>query len=297
MSGHESPADREGRILIRHGTHAEVLDDEGTVVSCPLQRRLGDLVCGDRVRWQREGGAGRLTERLPRTSELVRASRGRPRPLAANIDWVGVVVSPAPGIDPDDIDRYLIACELSGLPARLLLNKADTLDAEARRRVGEPLDEFRALGVPILHTSSIDGEGLDELRDWLTGATAVLVGASGAGKTSLTNALTGEANRVGDLSRSGHGRHTTSTTHLLPVTGGGTLIDSPGVRAFGIEHVPPEQVVDGFPEFRERAEQCRFRDCRHLAEPDCAVRAAVEEGAISARRYHHYRRLRQGDPA
>lgn len=295
MSCHDSPADRHGRILVRHGNHAEVLSDDGTIVSCPLQRRLGDLVCGDRVRWQPEGDAGRLAERLPRTSELIRASRGRPRPLAANIDWVGVVVSPAPGIDPDDIDRYLIACALSGLPARLLLNKADTLDPGTRQRLGEQLDEFRALGIPIRPVSSIDGEGLDELRDWLRGTTAILVGASGAGKTSLTNALTGGEKRVGDLSRSGHGRHTTSTTHLLPLADGGTLIDSPGVRAFGIEHVPPEQVVDGFPEIRERADRCRFRDCRHLAEPDCAVRAAVDEGAISSRRYDHYRRLREDD--
>ncbi len=297
MTPREPASERHGRVLVRHGNHAEVLGEDGVTALCPLQRRHGDLVCGDRVRWRLEGEAGQILERLPRTSELVRASRGRPRTLAANVDWVGVVVAPAPGIDPEDIDRYLIACELSELPPRLLLNKADTVNAEERRAIDAQLAEFRDLDIATLYTSSVDGEGLETLRDWLTGTTAVLVGSSGAGKTSLTNRLTGEANRVGELSRSGHGRHTTSAARLLPLAGDGALIDSPGVRAFGIEHVPPERVVEGFPEIRAQAEHCRFRDCRHLVEPGCAVRAAVEDGTLSPRRYDHYRRLRQGDTA
>jgi ribosome biogenesis GTPase / thiamine phosphate phosphatase len=282
----------EGRVVAAFGQRLLVEDAHGGRYPAFVGRRGLRLVCGDRVRWRAAGADSdvAVVERLPRHSELTRPdARGRIEVLAANIDQVVVVCAPEPVSDPFIIDRYLAAAEVMGVAALVACNKIDLPGAGAL----EMLDEFRAVGYPVLRVSALTGQGLDVLHTRLVGHCSILVGQSGVGKSSLLNALLpGLDLATAEISAAtGEGRHRTTATTLYSLPDGGALLDSPGVRDFAPALGDPRLAAAGFREIVAAAEQCRFTNCRHMREPGCTVKARVEAGTISARRYESYRRL------
>jgi len=265
--------------------------DSGSV-GCKLRRRDLDLVAGDEVRIAVSPGDDEwsVVERLPRRNVFCRSdSRGRSESLAANLDQLGVVVAPRPPCDPFIVDRYLAGAQQAGIAALLIVNKQDLPAEPGDLAFVAPL---QAIGLPVLAVSAKAGLGLEALIARLSGRRSLLAGQSGVGKSSLLNALAGEALRAtGTLSTgSGEGRHTTVSSAILR-TPWGEIADSPGVRDYAPPVVPAKQVQHGYPEIAALAGQCRFLDCLHLREPQCAVRAAAGSGAVDPRRYESYRRL------
>jgi len=211
--------------------------------------------------------------------------------VLANVTRLLVVIAPLPPPDPFVADRYLAAAESAGILATLVLNKAE-LDIDATLRA--QLDVYAAVGYEYLTVSAATGEGIGALLSACAGHVAALVGQSGVGKSSLIRRLAPDAEvEIGGLMRDEEGRHTTTVSRLYELAGGGNLIDSPGVRDFApaVDHVDPRHL--GFVEVARLAPGCRFLDCRHMREPACAVRQAVESGQMDARRYESYRRLRR----
>lgn len=281
----------EGRVIASYGKRMVVEDPLGGRHPAFVGRRGLRLVCGDRVRWQESGQGGDVAvlELLPRDTELARPdSRGRVEVLAANIDQVIVVCAPEPPPDPFIIDRYLAAAAVMGAAALVACNKADLSGATA-----DGLEEFQAIGYPVLRVSALAGLGLDDIRARLAGHCSILVGQSGVGKSSLLNALVPgiDAATAQISAATGEGRHRTTATTLYALPGGGALLDSPGVRDFAPALGDPRLAASGFREIVAAAERCRFGNCRHMREPGCAVKEGVERGTVSARRYESYRRL------
>jgi ribosome biogenesis GTPase len=223
---------------------------------------------------------------------------GKLKPVAANIDRIFIVIAPLPAPHGNLIDRYLVAAEACGIEPVLVLNKTDLLAADPglRATVDALLAIYPTLGYQLLRVSSRPcdaGGGLEPLLAGLRGHTSVFVGQSGVGKSSLVNTLLpGVDLRVGALSElTNKGTHTTTTAQLFHLPSGGSLIDSPGIREFGLWHMSRAQVEQGFREFRPHLGHCRFRDCKHREEPGCAILEAAAAGAISAPRLDSYRRI------
>lgn len=232
-----------------------------------------------------------------RRTVLSRPDPGHPdreRVIAANLDAAVLVNSvKAPPFRPRWIDRVLVALERGGIEPILCVNKVDRLDSDERVEIEKRLDPYRSLGIAVVCTSAESGEGVDELAQHLAGRTCAFAGHSGVGKSSLLNALDPEGLRVTKATREsdGRGRHTTVSSSLREIGAGTRIIDTPGVRAFGLWKLERRELRLWFAEFGEPSRACRFRDCLHVAEPDCGVREAVERGEIAARRYEAYRRI------
>jgi ribosome biogenesis GTPase len=259
-------------------------------------RQKSALAVGDRVVSTASDDACRLAAVLPRRTVLSRPDPLNPhlqRLIAANIDVVIHVVSvKAPPLRPRLIDRFLIAIQRGGAQPVICVNKIDLLDADERIRELASLDPYRGLGVPVVACSVKTAEGMAELRALVEGKTCALVGHSGVGKSSILNALDERLDiATGELHKRGTGRHTTTSSTLHDLGGGTFLIDTPGIREFGLWNLTLETLRDYFPEFSEPGEYCRFNDCTHLHEPGCAVKERAEEGELSRARYDAYVRL------
>ncbi len=273
---------------------------EGREMDCVVpseiaRRQRSELAVGDRVIAEPADGAlWRLVQVLPRRSALSRPDPLNPhvqRLIAANLDLVvHVVTVKAPPLRPRLIDRFLIAIQRGGARPAICVNKIDLV--EDRQETLQPLGVYRELGIPVVACSARSGEGLDELRRLIDGQTCALVGHSGVGKSALLNALDSRLQlATGDLHKRGTGRHTTTAASLYDLGDNTYVIDTPGIREFGLWDLTLESLRDYFPEFEEAAEWCRFNDCAHLHEPDCEVKRRVESGQISRARYEAYVRL------
>lgn len=291
----ELGAEQTGLVIAHFGTQVDVEADDGSTRRCHLRANLDGLVTGDRVIWCAGDTTGVVVAREPRHSELRRPDPyGKLKPIAANIDQILVVIAPFPEPHANLIDRYLVASEAVGIEPVLVLNKSDLLDLDPdlRVRLQALLAIYPTLGYRLLEVSSHSGS-LTLLKEALRDRISIFVGQSGVGKSSLVNALLPAAGlRVGALSELRQkGVHTTTTAQLFHLPAGGSLIDSPGIREFGLWHMSREQVEQGFREFKPLLGHCRFRDCSHEHEPGCAILAAVEAGAISATRLASYRHI------
>jgi ribosome biogenesis GTPase len=275
---------------------------EGEELDCAVPpelaiRQKSALAVGDRVRISDESGVWRVVAVMPRRTVLARPDplhKHVQRLIAANIDVVIHVVSlKSPPLRPRLIDRYLIAIQRGGAHPVICINKVDLLTAEERDRELPKLAPYLQLGVPVIGCSTKTGEGLESLRREVDGKMAALVGHSGVGKSSILNALdvslelaTNTLNR-----KRGTGRHTTTASTLYDFGGGTYLIDTPGIREFGLWDLDRDSLRDYFPEFQEPSELCRFTNCTHVHEPNCEVKERVEAGDLSEARYETYVRL------
>ncbi|MEZ5542810.1 MAG: ribosome small subunit-dependent GTPase A [Pseudomonadota bacterium] len=292
---HTDNQPRSGLVIVNYGKSLLVEAEHGALVACVWRRTIDTPVCGDRVQWLPSGMDEGVVEAVAeRRSLLTRAAgNSRQKPLAANIDQVVIEAATEPALDSFLIDKYTVAAELAGATPLIVINKADLLGAAARHEIDALLDEYRAIGYRCLFTSAKYDTGIDAFRAALADRTSILVGQSGVGKSSLIKCLQPELEiATGRLSAaSGQGKHTTTATTLYHLPGGGALIDSPGVRDFHLGSVEPAALARGFREFLPCLGHCRFSDCLHRGEPDCAVAAALARGAIGARRMESYRRL------
>ncbi len=298
-----------GLVIANYGQTLLVEAEDGAIIQCVARKTTGAVVCGDRVDWLPQAhGPGVVTGIRPRSMLLSRPDpRGKPKLLCANIDRIVVVgaIRPPSGsgdviplLKNDMIDSYLVAAELLGIEALIVVNKIDHAGSAGQARLDEALKPWRAAGYCVIVASAVRGDGVDDLRDQLRGHQGVLVGGSGVGKSSLINTLApGHAVRIGELSGAGdQGRHTTTVSTLFHLPGGGNIIDSPGVREFRLWPVAAPELARGFREFREFLGECRFRDCRHQGEPGCAIAAAVDAGRIRPDRFASYRALLEAFP-
>jgi ribosome biogenesis GTPase len=281
-----------GLVVSHLGKGLAVEADDGAIVLCHTRRRLGEAAVGDRVLWSACGqDQGRVEAILPRRSLLTRpAYGGKIRCVAANLDRVFVVIAPTPEPDWLLVDQYLAVCQNRDIAVEIVYNKLDLAQQGAHDAA---LEDYARIGYPLHRISAKQNLGMEVLRQGLAGHCSMLAGQSGVGKSSLTNALLPEKSlRIGAISeRSGLGRHTTTAATLYHLPGGGDLIDSPGVAVFGLAEMTEQSLAWGYREFQAHIPNCRFNDCRHLKDKGCAVREAVEAGAVSLARYERYRRL------
>ncbi|NND81140.1 MAG: small ribosomal subunit biogenesis GTPase RsgA [Gammaproteobacteria bacterium] len=287
-----------GLVVCRFSKHFEVealeASHQGRVFKCVARTNLGTLVTGDKVIWKlATDGSGVIESRLDRRSVLERPDNfGRLKAVAANIDQMVIMIAVQPPPQANLIDRYLVAAELMQIRPVLVLNKTDLLAAPLQSEFDSLLNLYQALGYPVARVISSRHQTamLDQLIPLIKGRTSIIVGQSGVGKSSMINALLPEHDiAVGALSeQSGEGTHTTTTARLFHLPDGGQLIDSPGIRDFGLWHIEPEQLQYGFIEIAQQVGHCKFRDCQHNSEPGCAVLAAVQAGTISEQRFNSF---------
>jgi len=292
-----------GRVLHVHGLESVVQAEDGGIARCTLRRVLRTmatdqrhpLAAGDWVRVEGNGGEGMIQAIEPRQTSLCRDSRGRRHVIVANVDQVVIVGSAAlPDLKPGLFDRLLVAAELAGIRPLVCFNKADLVPPGSLVPVA---GVFARMGYPVVVCSATTGLGLARLAAELAGRVTAVVGQSGVGKSSLLNALDpGLALPVGEVSRENQkGRHTTTTARLLPHRFGGWFVDTPGVRQFQPWQVVPAEVPAAFRDLRPLANLCRFPDCTHDHESDCAVKDAVADGLLDTRRWESCRQLAAGD--
>ncbi|HME41415.1 MAG TPA: ribosome small subunit-dependent GTPase A [Steroidobacteraceae bacterium] len=279
-----------GTVLASFGRGVLVQAD-GKTLRCSLTGRKQRVVCGDRVTWTYPPSAdGPSVQSIePRRNLIERIdARGRAEPVTANIDRLAIVAAAEPAPDWFLVDRYWAGAVLKDLQCLLIVNKADLATAA----IQPELDTYRNLNLSCIEVSSQSAAGIADLGRLLAGSVTLLVGQSGVGKSSLVNALIPEAAaQTAELTRDDEGRHTTTTARWYTLGAQSALIDAPGVRDFAPPASLARAAERGFLEIHRFGAGCRFKDCRHLEEPGCAVRSAVLDQQIAPRRYESYRRL------
>jgi ribosome biogenesis GTPase len=293
----------EGTVIATHGPLVRVQIGDRTVVMASRRRLNWEggtppsarLVVGDRVTAEMRGDDGVVVAVHARQSSLLRAAphSGRPQLLAANVDRALLVFAAGrPEAKRGLLDRFLVACHMAEIEAVIVMNKIDLGTGEVDRW----LPIYEKLGLEVLRVSARSGWGLGRVRRRLVGKTTLFCGPSGAGKSSLLNAVyPGFRLKVGSISEvTGKGRHTTTRAELMPLPYGGFVVDTPGLKEFGVWEASADDLVAAFPEIAATTGGCRFADCSHLREPDCAVRLAVENAEIDAGRYESFLKIREG---
>ncbi len=284
----------QARVTATFSRRMELRLDNDNVVVARIKGKKLRCVCGDRVLAEpiQNETDWLITDVLPRDNELARPnSRGRIEVLAANLDFLVVVAANPPSPDWFVVDRYLSAAELMHIDAAVVFNKTDVGPLD--NATVEALSDYEHIGYRTIRCSAKTGENVGDIENILNNRTAIIVGQSGVGKSSLINQLVeGSQQRTAAVSEAtGEGRHTTVNSAMLELRNGGVVIDSPGVRDYAPPTMTIDDVIHGFREIEETGNNCKFANCRHLREPDCAVKAAVLDNKINERRYESYKRL------
>ncbi len=285
-------------VLVSYGSHGVVRLEDGSRLPVKYRRQVGRPFCGDLVLIaMTEQDSGVVETILPRKNHFVRADQQqREHIVAANLDQVVIVIARRPLPSRDLVERYLLAVHSLGIEPLIVLNKVDLEISDkpsAGAEVLAHINDYRSLGYSLLETSCKAEPGIGALEPLLKDRISILAGQSGVGKSSLVRQLLPDLDiQVGELSRvTGKGTHTTTTTSLHPLPGGGFLMDSPGVWEYGLWKLHNSAIAAGFVEFSPHSESCRFNDCAHASEPGCGVKLALENGDILDWRYRSYLRL------
>ena len=293
-----------GRVLSVHGLANYVQASDGTVYSCATRQLLKSLstdqrhivAAGDRVTIRVIDDEEGVIERIePRRGVLSRTSRGRQHVIVANVDQLLIITSAAePVLKPNLIDRFLVTAESAQISAIICINKMDLVDQADLQPI---CGVYGQMGYQVVLMSATTGVGVDQARQLLAGKQSVVAGQSGVGKSSLLNAIDPDLElRVSHVSSDNQkGRHTTTTARLIPLGTGGFVVDTPGIRQFQLWNVIPEEVAGFFRDIRPYVSRCRYPDCTHTHEHDCAVKDAVADGRIDLRRYESYCHIHRDD--
>jgi ribosome biogenesis GTPase / thiamine phosphate phosphatase len=287
-----------GTVITNYGSQVDIEGHSapfsGEIMRCFVRANIPTLVTGDKIIWRHAEPQGVVVALEPRQSELIRPDNyGKLRPVAANIDRIGVVFAVQPAPQSNLLDRYLVAAEAQGIEPFLVLNKTDLLDQQSDSEVNAIIESYQSIGYQVICVSAINHGGLDELKAFLEDKSCIFVGQSGVGKSSLINQLVPENNSaVGPLSEAtNEGTHTTTASKLIHLDNGGVVIDSPGIREFALTHLNQTAIINGFKDFRPFLGYCKFRDCKHESDAGCALVAAVASGELQQQRLDNYRQI------
>lgn len=291
-----------GTVLRTTGSHYRVLLDDGEILECTLAgkyrlegtKSTNPIAAGDRVKLNTSKHPAVIEELENRRNYVIRRSTNlsrRTHIIASNLDQMMIVCTVAsPRTSTGFIDRLLVTGEAYGVPSILVFNKEDILTDEEKELRDELLEEYTFLGYRTFSVSALTGQGIEDLKSAMAGKTTLISGHSGTGKSSLLNALYPELGlRTGEISKKHQkGTHTTTFAEMHKIPGGGFVIDTPGIKEFGLVHMEDSEIGDYFPEIRSLKEGCRYHNCLHRNEPGCAVLAALDEGGMSEFRYQNY---------
>jgi len=279
---------QKGLVITRYGHRQLVESSTGELFQCTGRQNLGLSVAGDEVIFQPVGGTeGIVTAILPRGNELTQKNKL----IATNIDQLWLVVATEPHYQFELIDRYLILAENSNLPINIIVNKIELVDE--LDQLSKDFSLYQDINYQVHFISIKKQLNLKSLQDQLINKTNIFLGQSGVGKSSLINSLIPDLElRVNEIStKSKRGKHTTTNTTIYHIPSGGDLIDSPGIREFQLDDFDAKQILNGFREFKPLIGKCRFRNCQHINEPDCAIKVALDAGDIYPSRYENYLNL------
>ncbi len=283
-----------GLVIAGHGRHLMVEDDQGQTVLCHPRGKKNEALVGDRVRWVASGDEGSIEAIAPRRNLLYRQDEWRTKSFAANLDSVLLMLAAEPEFSETQLSRSLIACEVAGIEAWIVLNKSDL--KTAFDRAWDRLQPYRDMGLKVLPLClHNDPAGLSEVAGQLAARLTLVLGPSGVGKSSLINHFVPEAQALtAEISQAlNSGKHTTTHTrlHWVDRARGTALIDSPGFQSFGLHHIQAADLASLMPDFKPHLGECRFHNCTHLHEPQCGVKEALAQGRISPNRYRIYEQL------
>lgn len=293
-----------GIVVKSTGSWYTVMTDNNKICNCRLKgqfrihgiRTTNPVAVGDKVEFEPEGkeGNGIINKIEPRTNYIIRRSINLSKSahiIASNIDRLYIVASiMLPRTSTGFIDRLLVTAEAYHVPAALIFNKIDIYNNEAKERCSELMELYSSLGYPSYEVSAMAGTGIETLRRVLCDKVNLFTGHSGVGKSALVNALDPLlAIKTGEISSyHNKGMHTTTFAEMHPLSFGGYMIDTPGIKEFGLVHFESREISERFPEFRALLPKCRYKNCTHVHEPGCAVKQALDEGSINPGRYHNY---------
>ena len=297
----------EGTVISSTGSWYEVATEQGTL-NCRIRGRLrlkgvrstNPVVVGDRVVVEPDGDSSAIVDIIPRRNYVIRRASNLSKEshiIAANVDHALLLVTlHSPATPREFVDRFLVTCEAYKVPVTILLGKADLLEGEHQAEAEEFEAVYRDAGYDIIRLSSTQGRGVERVREFISGHTILLAGNSGVGKSTLIGTIAPDIEiRTGEISESHHkGKHTTTFSTMYRV-GDGYIIDTPGIKGFGLIDIDDKELCRYFPEMMRLAPDCRFYNCTHTHEPGCAVRSAVEEGRVAWSRYESYLKILDED--